>query len=130
MKEITRLHGLPKEIVLDHDPKFTLNFWKGFFKEFGTKINISTMYHPQSYGRPERVNQIIENMLRMYVMDKHIKWEDFVYLVEFSYNNGYQESLKMSHFEALYGRNCSVPVSWDKPMDRLIVGPEMLQEME
>ena len=69
------------------------------------------------------MNQIIEDMLRMYMMDKPSKWEYFLYLVEFSYNNGYQESLKMIPFEAIYGINCSVPVSYEKRVDRLIVGP-------
>jgi hypothetical protein len=58
---------------------------------------------------------VIEDMLRMYVMDKPSKWEDYLHLVEFSYNNGYQASLKMSPFEALYGRKCNMPVSWDNP---------------
>ena len=66
----------------------------------------------------------------MYVMDITTKWEEYLYLVELSYNNEYQELLKMSPFEALYGRRCNVPVNWDKPMDRLIVGPKMLQYME
>jgi len=47
MKEIARLHGLPKEIVSDRDPKFTSNFWKGLFKEFGTNLNFNTTYHPK-----------------------------------------------------------------------------------
>jgi hypothetical protein len=51
-------------------------------------------------------------------------------LVEFSYNNGYQESLKMSPFEVLYGRKCRVPISWDSPVDRITLGPELLKEME
>ena len=46
MKEIVRLHGIPKEIVLDRDPKFTSNLWKGLFKGFGTNLNLSTTYHP------------------------------------------------------------------------------------
>jgi hypothetical protein len=66
-------------------------------------MNFSTSYHPQIYGKMERVNQVIEDMLRMYVMDKPSKWEDYFHLVEFSYNNGYQASLKMSLFESLYG---------------------------
>ena len=74
MKEITRLHGIPKEIVLDHDPKFTSNFWKALFKEFSTKLKLSAMYHPQSDGQTEQVNQIIEDMFRMHVMDKPSKW--------------------------------------------------------
>ena len=63
-----------------------------------------TAYHPQIDGHIERVNQVLEDMLRMHVMHQTKKWEDYLPLVEFSYNNGYQESLKMSPFEALYGR--------------------------
>ena len=56
-------------------------------------------------------NQVIEDMLRMYVMDKPSKWEDYLHLVEFAYNNGYQGSIKMSQFEALYGRKFNTLVS-------------------
>ena len=51
-------------------------------------------------------------------------------MVEFAYNNGYHASLKMSPFEALYGRKCNTPVRWDNPSDRVVVGPELLKEME
>jgi hypothetical protein len=54
---------------------------------------------------------VIEDMLRMYVMDKPSKWEEYLHLVDFDYNNGYQTSLKMSPLEALYGRRCNTPVS-------------------
>ena len=50
MKEIFKLHGLPKEIVSDRDVKFTYNFWKGLFVDLGTKLNFSTVYHPQIDG--------------------------------------------------------------------------------
>ena len=53
-----------------------------------------------------------------------------MHLVEFSYNNGYQESLKMSPFEALYGRQCHTPINWSSPEIKLMLGPEMLAEME
>jgi hypothetical protein len=130
MREVARLHGIPKTIVSDRDPKFTSKFWKGLFKGFRTNLNFNTAYHPESDGKTERVNQVIEDMLRMYVMDKPSKWEDYLHLVEFSYNNGYQASLKMSPFEALYGRKCNTPISWDNPADRAVVGPELLKEME
>jgi hypothetical protein len=54
------------------------------------------MYHPKSDGKTERSNRFIEDMLRMYEMDHPSKWEDYIHLVEFSYNNGYRASLKMS----------------------------------
>ena len=104
MREIARLHGITSTIVSDIDTKFASNFWRGLFKGFGTNMNFSTTYHPQSHGQTKRVKQVIEDMLRMYVLDKPYKWEDYLHLVEFSYNNGYQASLKMSPFESLYGR--------------------------
>jgi hypothetical protein len=69
-------------------------------------------------------------MLHMYVMNKPTKWEDYLHLVEFSYNNGYQASLKMSPFEALYGRRCNTQVSWDNPVNIIMLGLEMFKEME
>jgi hypothetical protein len=116
--------------VSDRDPKFTSNFWKGLFKGFRMNLNFSIAYHPETDGQIERVNRVIEDMLRMYVMDKPSKWEDYLHLVELSYNNGYQASLKMSPFEELYNRRCNTLVSWDNPADRTVAGPELLKEME
>ena len=126
MKEIVRLHGIPRKIFSDIDRKFTSNFWRGLFKLFGTNLNFITSYH----YLVKRVNRVIEEMLRMYVMDKPSNWEDYLHLVEFAYNNGYQASLKMIPFEALYGRKCSTPVSWDNPTNRVVLGSELLKEME
>ena len=123
MKEVSRLHGVHKEIDSDKDPKFTSNFWKGLFKGFGTNLNLSTTYHTESDGQTKRTNRIIEDILRMYVMDQPSKWEDCIHLVEFAYNNGYQASQKIILFEALYGRKCNTHVTWDNPIDRAIFGP-------
>ena len=68
MKEIFRLHGMPKEIVSDRDMKFTSNFWKSLMAGLETKLLFSTTYHPQTDGQTERVNQILEDMRRMNVM--------------------------------------------------------------
>jgi transposase InsO family protein len=111
MKEIFRLHGMPKEIISDRDMKFTSNFWRSLFVGLETKLLFSTAYHPQTDGQTERVNQVLEDMLSMHVMHDPNKWEDYLPLVEFAYNNGYQESLKMSPFEALYGKQCNIPIS-------------------
>jgi hypothetical protein len=106
------------------------NFLRGLFKGFGTNLNFSTTYHPQTDGETERVNRIIEDMLRMYVMDTPSKWKDYLHLVDFSYNNGYQASLRMNPFEALYVRKCNTPVSWDNPADRVVLGSDLLKDME
>ena len=67
------MHEMPKAIVSDRDPKFTSKFWKGLFAYLGTKLNLNTAYHPQTNGQTKRVNQMLENMLHMYVMDKPSK---------------------------------------------------------
>ena len=95
-----------------------------------TKLLFSTAYHPQTNGQIERVNQILGDMLRMHVMHQPKKWEDYLPLVEFVYNNGYQESLRMSPFEVHYGRHCNTPVNWSNPINRISFGPDMLKEME
>ena len=79
MKDIFRLCGLPKAIVYDGDAKFTSNFWnwKGLFADLGAKLNFSIAYHPQNDGQIKRVNQVLEDMLHMYVMDKPSKWKDY-----------------------------------------------------
>ena len=69
-------------------------------------------------------------MLRMYVMDKPTKWEDYLRLVEFACNNGQQASLWMSPYEFLYGKSCRTPVTWDNLVNRVVLGPELLKEME
>jgi hypothetical protein len=95
-----------------------------------TKLLFSTAHHPQTDGQTERVNRILEDMLRMHVMHQPQKWEEYLPLVEFAYNNGYEESLKIIPFEALYGRQCKIPISWSNPVDRVTIEPDMLKEME
>ena len=69
-------------------------------------------------------------MLQMYVMKNPTKWEDYMHLAEFAYNNGYQASAKMSPFEVLYGRKCRTPVTWDSLVDWLMLGPNLLLDLE
>jgi len=66
----------------------------------------------------------------MYIMHQQRKWEEYLPLVEFAYNNGYQESLNMSPFEALYGWSCNTPINWSDPMNRVFIGTNILVEME
>jgi hypothetical protein len=113
--------------VFDRDLNFTSNVWQGLFKEFRMNLNFSTAYHAESGRKTERVNRVIEDIN---VMEKPLKWEDYLNLVEFAYNNGYQESLKMSPFESLHGRKCNTPIRWDNPVDRVVFWPDLLKEME
>jgi hypothetical protein len=81
------------------------------------KLNFSTTYHPETGSQTKILNQFLEIMLRIYVMDKQTKWEEYLPLVEFSYNNSYRRSLSMPPYELLYGRPCRTPLSWDKLED-------------
>ena len=90
MKEVVRLHGIPSNIVCDRDPLFTSRFWKAFQETMGTRLNLSTAYHPQTDGQTERVNQILEDLLRACIIDFGGSWEDHLHLVEFTYNNSFQ----------------------------------------
>ena len=65
----------------------------------------------------------------MYVMHQQRKWEEYLPLVKFAYN-GYQESLRMSPFEALYGWSCNTPISSSDLVSKVLIGPNMLEDME
>lgn len=129
VKEIVRLHGVPANIVSDRDPRFVSKFWGSLHEALGTRLSLSSAYHPQSDGQSERTIQTLEDMLRACVLDYKGSWEDFLPLAEFSYNNSYHSSLGMAPFEALYGRRCKTPLCWLSGEDKITLGPELLQEM-
>jgi hypothetical protein len=130
ISRIVSLHGTPKSIVSDRGSQFTSRFWQKVHEGLGTRLNFSTAYHPQTDGQTERVNQILEDMLRACVLEYGSKWEDCLPYAEFSYNNSYQASLQMAPFEALYGRKCRTPLNWSEVGDSQVFGPDVLREAE
>ncbi|WZZ87668.1 hypothetical protein YC2023_116247 [Brassica napus] len=126
--EIVRLHGVPASIVSDRDPRFTSYFWRAFQKALGTRVNMSTAYHPQTDGQSERTIQTLEDMLRACVLDWGDSWERHLPLVEFAYNNSFHRSIGMSPYEALYGRPCRTPLCWTQVGERSMIGPEIVEE--
>ena len=75
------------------------------------------MYHPQIDKQMKRINLVLEYMLHIYMINKLMKCEDYLYFVAFSYNNGYHALLKMSPFKELYCRKCNIPIRWDDPVN-------------
>ena len=128
IQEIVRLHGVPVSIMSDRDPRFTTHFWKSFQKAMGTRLTMSTAFHPQTDGQSERTIQVLEDMLRACVLDPKGSWEENFPLVEFAYNNNYQASIQMTPFEALYGRPCRSPICWTEVGESSITGPDMIRD--
>ncbi|KAA0032408.1 pol protein [Cucumis melo var. makuwa] len=112
MTEIVRLHGVPVSIISDRDAHFTSKFWKGLQLALGTRLDFGTAFHPQTNGQTERLNKILEDMLRACVLEFSGSWDSHLHLMEFAYNNSYQATIGMVPFEALYGKCCRSPICW------------------
>jgi transposase InsO family protein len=110
MVRIVYLHGLSKKIISDRGTQFTSRFREKLHETLDTQLRFSSAYHLQTDGQTKRVNQILEDMLRDCALQYGRSWDKSLSYAEFSYNNSYQESLKMAPFEMLYGRRCRTPL--------------------
>ena len=90
---------------------------------------LSTTYHPQTDGQTERVNRVVEDMLRFCIMDFKGSWADHLLLAEFTYNNSYHASLGMAPYEALYGRPCRSPMCGAEIGEQAHLGPDFVIEV-
>jgi len=104
-------HGLPKAIISDRDPKFTSHFWQALFQQLGTKLAMSTAFHPQTDGQTERMNRTLEEMLRIYATYKQDQWDNYLPAAEFAYNNSKQASTGYTPFELDTGRHPITPMT-------------------
>jgi len=111
LDQIDRLHRVSKTIIYDRGALFVARFWEQLQESLVTKLIRSSAYHPQTDGQTERINQILEDMLRACAIQYGKNWDKCLALAEFSYNNSYQSSLQMAPFEALYGRTYRTPLS-------------------
>ncbi|GJT47207.1 putative reverse transcriptase domain-containing protein [Tanacetum coccineum] len=114
LKEAVCKHGIPVLIISDRDSHITSRFWKLLQEALGTSLDMSTAYHPQTDSQSKRTIQTLEDMLRTCVINFGSSWDHHLPLVEFSYNNSYQASIKAAPYEALYGRKCRSPVCWSE----------------
>jgi hypothetical protein len=125
---VVTLHGVPLTIVSDRGSVFVSRFWEQLQKCLGTRLLRSSAYHPQTDGQTERINQVLEDMLRACVISFPEKWDECLRFAEFSYNNSYQESIRMAPFEALYGKKCRTPLNWVEVGDRGHYGPDLIKK--
>jgi hypothetical protein len=128
MSHIICYHGILKIIISDRESIFVAYFWEQLHD--CSQLIQRSAYHPQTDGQTKRVNQIIGHMLHACVLNDSLKWDKHLSLAEFSYNNSYQESIKMSSFEALYGRPCHAPLSRSESGERVIFDLDIVIEAE
>jgi hypothetical protein len=107
---VVRLHGMPREIVSDRDPRFTSNFWRSLLELTGTKLAMSTSMHPQTDGQTERANRTLEEMLRGYVNAQLDDWDEHLTALEIAYNNTVQASTRQTPFMLDTGQHPNLPL--------------------
>jgi transposase InsO family protein len=129
MSRIVCLNGALKEIVSDRGTQFTSKFWERLHETLDTELCFSSAYHPQTDGQTKRVNHILEDMLRACALQYGRSWDKSLSYAEFSYNNSYQENLKMASFEMLYGRRCRT-LLFSSEAGEQVLGSNILQEAE
>lgn len=112
----------------DRDPNFTSHFLGALHEAQGTKLRLSSPYHPQTEGKTERTIQTLEDLLRACVLDDRRSWDNLLSLIEFIYNNTYHVSIIMAPYEALYERKCQTPLCWYQDGESAIVGPKLVQQ--
>ena len=100
-----KLHGLPKSIILDRGPQFMAGLMRELNQMLGIESKMLMAFHPQTDGQMERVNQELEQYLRMFIDHRQEQWPDWLRMAEFAYNNKVHSSTKTLPFKANYGQD-------------------------
>ncbi|MBW0557727.1 hypothetical protein O181_097442 [Austropuccinia psidii MF-1] len=131
IKNIFSKHGLPSRIVCDRGSLFVSSFWTNLCQKLKISRDLSTAYHPQTDGHTEKVNQILEQYLQMYVSYHQDDWNTWLPLDEFAYNNSDHSSTKQSPFFTVYGRDPhfdSVHITQDTPSGKLSTKIQLVKQ--
>ncbi|KAJ9517295.1 hypothetical protein QJQ45_009191 [Haematococcus lacustris] len=103
IEHVFRLHGMPRDVISDRGPQFKNHFWAEVAKLLRVQVNLSSAYHPQTDGQTERMDRVVEEMLRHYIRPDQKDWAEHLPLVEFAINNARQESTRFTPFYLNYG---------------------------
>lgn len=110
---VVRAHGIPLSIVSDRDSRFTSRFWQATIPFLGTKLHMSTAFHPQSDGQTERVNKVLEDTIRHFVSPRQDDWDEYLDGAEFAINNAMHESTKNTPFFLNSGQHPLTPATME-----------------
>ena len=116
MHEVVRLHGVPDSLLSDRDPRFTGHFWRALWDQLGTKLTMSTAYHPQTDGQTERANRTLEEALRAYVNWRQTDWDVHLSALEVSINNAQNSSTGFTPFYLNSGQEVRLPLDGAIPV--------------
>nr|GEV16137.1 putative reverse transcriptase domain-containing protein [Tanacetum cinerariifolium] len=122
LNEIVVRHDVPISIISDCDSRITSRFWQSMQEVLGTRLDMSTAYHPQTDSQSERTIQTLKDMLRACVLDFEGSWDVHLPLVEFSHNNSYRSSVRHAPFEAFYDKKCRSPIIWTEVEEGQLIG--------
>ena len=136
-KHVASLHGFPESLVTDRDPKFMSNFWASLMARLRMTHLASTAFHPQTDGNTERVNRVMEDMLRHYVHADQTDWDSWLPMIEFAINNSWHSSITNTPFFLNFGRHPRSPTEFvllaanrgREPDDRVPAVKSMIQNM-
>nr|KYP54676.1 Retrovirus-related Pol polyprotein from transposon 17.6 [Cajanus cajan] len=130
INNIIKLYGVPKSIVSDRDRIFISSFWKHLFKAQGTTLAMSSSYHPQSDGQTENLNKTLEMYLRCFVFDNPKGWCSMLPWAQFWYNSSLHQSIRMSPFKALYGKDPPSVLRYETNVTDPVSVQELLRERD
>jgi len=128
--EIVRLHGVLQSLVSDRDPVFTSTFWRELMRLTGTKLHMTTTFHPQSDGQSEAANRVIIMYLRCLTGDRFRQWLRWLPWAEFVFNTAYQLSLRDTPFCVVYGRDPPTIRSYEPGDTRVAAVARTMEERE
>ena len=128
--DIVRLHGVPQSLVSDRDPVFTSTFWRELMRLVGTKLQMTTAFHPQSDGQSEAANRVIIMYLRCLTGDRPRQWLRWLPWAEYVFNTAYQSSLKDTPFRVVYGRDPPSIRSYEPGETRVAAVAKTMEERD
>ncbi len=111
VKNVISRFGLPSSIISDHDPRWTLDFWRSVVKHLKTRMVLSLSHHPQHDSQTEVVNKTLKSMLRAYTSEDHNSWAEWLHLLEFTYNSHVHVLIRTTPFQLLLGFQPSSPLT-------------------